>query len=47
MAENKNGKTDFLDTLIEAYNSMDQSGKERLNEIAMSIYITMRGNKKK
>lgn len=47
MTENKEGKTDFIDTLIEAYNSLDQNGKGRLNEIAMSIYATMKNRKDK
>jgi len=38
MEGKSNGSTDFIDTLIEAYNSMEEVEKEKLNEIAMSIY---------
>ena len=46
MTDSRNKNTEFIDTLIKAYNSMDQDGKEKLNEIAMSIYISVNKNKK-
>ena len=46
MTNNKKGDTEFIDTLIEAYNSMDQAGKEKLNKIVMSIYVSINKDKK-
>ena len=46
MTDSRNKNTEFIDTLIKAYNSMDQDGKEKLNEIAMSIYISVNKDKK-
>ena len=46
MTDNKKGDTEFIDTLIEAYNSMDQADKEKLNKIVMSIYVSINKDKK-